>query len=193
MRETAGSAGGQIQKFAAGKFHASLPIVLTVLLSPGGDRKDLPLETRIQCSHLHANALKFGAYGTRREVRVACGHVGEGALPSDIRLAAVTARMFDEYFTGWKSDRETHGGSLASYIEDLGGQTRLGVIMCAFDYPDGACLGDRVLSEYGNRRCDWQSSSSRCQMQECAAGKYHLTLPGSLLHSITSSARASTD
>jgi len=25
-------------------------------------------------------------------------------LPSDIRLAAVTARMFDEYFPGWKPD-----------------------------------------------------------------------------------------
>jgi hypothetical protein len=29
-------------------------------------------------------------------------------LPSDIRLAAVTARMFDKYFTGWKPDREAH-------------------------------------------------------------------------------------
>jgi hypothetical protein len=45
--------------------------------------------------------------------RVACDYVGEGALPSHIRLAAVTARMFDEYFTGWKPDREAHGGSLA--------------------------------------------------------------------------------
>ena len=112
------------------------------LISKGRDRKDLPLETRIQFSHLHANALKFRACGARREVRVACGYVGEGALPSDIRLAAVTARMFDEYFTGWKPDREAHGGSLASYIEDLGGQTRLGVVLCAFDYPDGASRGD---------------------------------------------------
>ena len=140
----------------------SLPIVLTVPPSAGGDRKDLPLETRIQFSHLHANALKFRACGARREVRVACGCVGEGALPSDIRRAAVTARMFDEYFTGRKPDRDAHGGSLASYIEDLGGQTRLGVVLCAFDYPDGASRGDRALSEYGNRRCDWQSSSSRC-------------------------------
>src|SRR5262249_21958360 len=153
----------------------SLPIVLTVLLSAGGDRKDLPLETRIQLSHLHANALKFRACGARREVRVACGCVGEGALPSDIWLAAVTARMFDEYFTGRKPYRDEHGGSLASYIEDLGGQTRLGVVLCAFDYPDGS-RGDRALSEYGNRRCVWQSSSSRCQMQEYAAGKCHSTL-----------------
>src|SRR5262244_2334844 len=39
-------------------------------------RKDLPLETRIQFPHLHANALKFGACGARREVGVACGYVG---------------------------------------------------------------------------------------------------------------------
>ena len=77
--------------------------------SKGRDRKDLPLETRIQFSHLHADPLKFRACGARREVGVACGYVGEGALPSDIRLAAVTARMFDEYFTGWKPDREAHG------------------------------------------------------------------------------------
>src|SRR5262249_60479509 len=63
------------------------------------DRKDLPLETRIQFSHLYANALKFRACGARCDVHIACGDVGEGALPSDIRLAAVTARMFDEYFT----------------------------------------------------------------------------------------------
>jgi hypothetical protein len=119
----------------------------------------LPLKTRIQFSHLHANALKFRACGARREVRIACGSVGEGALPSDIRLAAITARMFDEYFTGWKPDREAHGGSLASYIEDLGSQTGLGVVLCAFDYPDLASRGD--LSENGNRRCYWQSSGSR--------------------------------
>ena len=130
------------------------------LISKGRVRKDLPLETRIQFSHLHANALKFRACGARREVRIACGSVGEGALPSDIRLAAITARMFDEYFTRWKPDRHAHGGSLASYIEDLGSQTRLGVVLCAFDYPTGASRGD--LSENGNRRCYWQSSSSRC-------------------------------
>ena len=64
----------------------SLPIVLTVPQSKCGDRKDLPLETRIQFSHLYANALKFRACGARCEVCVACGDVGEGALPSDIRL-----------------------------------------------------------------------------------------------------------
>jgi hypothetical protein len=137
----------------------SLPIVLTVPQSKCSDREDLPLETSIQFSHLYANTLKFRACGACRKVRVACGYVGEGALPSDIGLAPVPARMFDEYFTGWKPDREAHGGSLASYIEDLGGQTRLGVVLCAFDYPE-ASRGD--LSENGNRRCDWQSSSSRC-------------------------------
>src|SRR6266480_2812326 len=96
--------------------------------SNGGDRKDLPLETRIQFSHLHADALKFRTRGARREVCVACGYVGEGALPSDIRLSAITPRMFDEYFTGWKPDRKAHCGSLASHIEDFGGQTRLGVV-----------------------------------------------------------------
>jgi hypothetical protein len=48
------------------------------------------------------------------KMSVPSGYVGEKALPSDIRLAAVTAKMFDEYFTGWKPDREAHGGSLAS-------------------------------------------------------------------------------
>jgi len=134
--------------------------MLTLPQSKCSNRKDLPLETRIQFSHLYANALKFRACGARREVRIACGSVGEGALPSDIRLAAITTRMFDEYFTRWKPDREAHGGSLAPYIEDLGSQTRLGVVLCAFDYPDGASRGD--LSENGKRRCDWQSSSSRC-------------------------------
>jgi hypothetical protein len=133
----------------------------------------LPLETRIQFSHLHANALKFRTCGTRREVRVVCGYVGEGALPSDIGLAAITASMFDEYFTGWKPDRDAHGGSLASYIEDLGGQTRLGIIMGAFDYPDGASRADRALSEHGNGRCDREGSSSRCQMQKSSTGKVH--------------------
>jgi len=60
--------------------------------------------------------------------RVARGYVGEGTLPSDIGLAAVTAGIFDEHFTGWKPDRGAPGGSLASYIEDLGGQTGLGVV-----------------------------------------------------------------
>src|SRR5262249_30808070 len=110
---------------------------------------------------------KFRACGARREVLVACGYVGEGALPSDIRLAAVTARIFDEYFTGWKPDREAHGASLASHIEHLGGQTRLGIIMCTFDYPDGA---GRALSEY---RSSWHSSSSRDQMQKPSARKFH--------------------
>jgi hypothetical protein len=129
----------------------SLPIVLTVLLSASGDRKHLPLETRIQLSHLEANVLKFRACGAGREVRVACGYVGEDALPSDIRLTAIATSMFDEYFTGRKPDRDAHGGSLTSYIEDLGGQTWLGVVMCAFDYFGNAGRGDRALSEYGDR------------------------------------------
>jgi hypothetical protein len=123
--------------------------------SKGHDRKDLPLETHIQFSHLHANAFKFRACSACRQVRVACSCVGEGALPSDIRLAAVTAGMFDVYFTGWKPDRDAYGGSLTSLIEHVGGQTKLGVIMCAFDYPDDACRGNRVLCEYGNRRGEW--------------------------------------
>src|SRR5262245_62674840 len=113
MRETAGSAAApaaRCKNLRRGSFMRSLPIVLTVPQSKCGDRKDLPLETRIQFSHLYANALKFRACGARCEVCVACGDVGEGALPSEIRLAAVTARMFDEYFTGWKPYREAHGG-----------------------------------------------------------------------------------
>jgi len=80
--------------------------------------------------------------------------------------------MFDKYFTDRKSDREAYGGSLTSLIEDLGGQTGLGVVMCAFDYLNGAYRGGRALSKYGNRRCDWQSSSSRCQMQKSSARKF---------------------
>src|SRR5262249_28121264 len=117
----------------------------------------------IQFSHLHANAFKFRACGARRQIGVARRRVGEGALPSDIRLAAVTARMFDEYFTGWKPDGDAHGGSLTSLFEGLGGQARLGVILCAFDYPDGVGWG-RALCKYGNRRCDWQSNSSHGEM-----------------------------
>ena len=67
--------------------------------------KNLALETRIQSSRLHANTFEFRACGTHREVRVACGQVGEGAMPGDIRLAAVTARMLDEYLTGWPGGR----------------------------------------------------------------------------------------
>ena len=97
------------------------------------DRKDLPLETRIQFSHLHSNALKRRACRARCEIRLACRCVREGALPGDIRLAAITARMFDEYFAGWKTDRNAHGASLAPYSEDLGGQTGLREVLCAFD------------------------------------------------------------
>src|SRR5262245_27172245 len=88
--------------------------------------------------------------------------------------------MFDEYFTGWEPDRDTHGGCLASYIKDLGGQTRLGVVMCAFHYPDGASRGDCALCKYDNRRCDWKNSTSRCQ--ECAARKFHWRPPPLIVH-----------
>src|SRR5262245_27075780 len=104
-------------------------------LSNCDNLKDLPLETRIQFSHLQANAFKLRACRARREVRFSCGCVGESALPRDIRLAPVTTRMFDKYFTSGKPDRETYGGSLTSLREDLSGQTRLGVVMRAFDYP----------------------------------------------------------
>jgi ABC transporter substrate binding protein len=79
-----------------------------------GDRKDLPLETHKQFSHLRPNVLKCRTCRARREVRLTCGCVSEGALPGDIRLAAITTRMFDEYFAGWKADRKAHGGSIAS-------------------------------------------------------------------------------
>jgi hypothetical protein len=72
-------------------------------------RKDLPLEPRIAFSHPDAKAFKFRARGARREVRVAADYLGKGALPNDVRLAVVTTRMFDEYFTGWKPDREARG------------------------------------------------------------------------------------
>jgi hypothetical protein len=47
------------------------------------------------------------------EIRLANGCVGEGALPGNIRLAAITAGMFDEYFTWWKADGKALGASLA--------------------------------------------------------------------------------
>jgi hypothetical protein len=43
-----------------------------------------------------------------------------------------------------------------------------------------------------NPRHHWQRGGTRGQMQECAAGKFHLNLPLASHHSITSSARAST-
>ena len=42
-----------------------------------------------------------------------------------------------------------------------------------------------------NPRHHWQRGGTRGQMQECAAGKFHLNLPLASHHSITSSARAS--
>src|SRR5262249_46376840 len=125
MRETAGSAVAPAARcrncLRWGSFMRSLPIVFTVPQSKCGDRKDLPLEARIQFSHLYANALKFRACGARREVRVARGCVGKRTLPSNSGPAAIPARMFDEYFTGWEPDREAYGRSLASYVEDLSG------------------------------------------------------------------------
>src|SRR6476620_9601632 len=125
---------------------------------PIGNQSDAIVKTcrskRAYSFLICTRTLSNSKLAARAAIRVACGYVGEGALPSDIGFAAVPARMFDEYFTGWKPDREAHGGSLASYIEDLGGQTRLGVVMCAFDHPDGASWGDRALSAHGNRRCD---------------------------------------
>jgi hypothetical protein len=54
-------------------------IVLTVPQSKGGDRKDLPFETRKQLSHLHPNALECCTCCARRKVRFACGRIAEGA------------------------------------------------------------------------------------------------------------------
>jgi hypothetical protein len=97
-------ARGQMQKLSVGKFHAALPIVLTVPQSKCGNRKDLPLETRKQFSHLHTNALECRTCCARRKIRFACGCIAEGALPRDIWLAAITTRMLNEYFAGWKAD-----------------------------------------------------------------------------------------
>ena len=64
----------------------------------------LPLETRKQFSHLHTNALECRTCCARRKIRFACGCIAEGALPRDIWLAAITTRMLNEYFAGWKAD-----------------------------------------------------------------------------------------
>jgi hypothetical protein len=58
--------------------------------------------------------------------------------------------MFDEYLASWKADRDAHGASLASLFENLGGQTRLSIVLGAFDNPDAGIRGGGVLSEYGN-------------------------------------------
>jgi hypothetical protein len=81
--------------------------------------------------------------------------------------------MFSEYFAGWKTDRDAHGASLASLFEDLGGQTRLGVVMGAFDNPDGGIRDVGALSEYGSGRYGWQRGSAHGQMQKLSAGKFH--------------------
>jgi len=85
--------------------------------------------------------------------------------------------MFDEYFTGWKPDREAHGGSLASYIEDLGGQTRLSEVLCTLDDQGGVSRDNRALSKCGSGWYGRQSGGTRCQTQEPSAGKFHLALP----------------
>jgi len=72
--------------------------------------------------------------------------------------------MFDEYFAGWKTDRDAHGGGLASLFKDLGGQTRLGVVLGAFDNFDGVSRDDRVLSYHGNGRCDRDNNSPTGQI-----------------------------
>jgi len=89
-------------------------IVSRVPQSKNGDRKDLPLETRKQFSHLHPNALKCRTCCARRQVRFACGYIAERALSRDIWLAAITTMMLNKYFAGWKADRKAHGASLAS-------------------------------------------------------------------------------
>jgi hypothetical protein len=81
-----------------------------------------------------------------------CGRIREGTLPRNIRLTTVTGRMFDEYFAGWKTDRDAHGASLASLFEDLGSQTRLGVVMGAFDDPHASIRDSGVLCVCGNGR-----------------------------------------
>ena len=65
----------------------------------------MPFETHKRFPHLHSNALKCRTCRARREVRLTCGCVGEGALPRYISLASITTKMFDEYFSGWKADR----------------------------------------------------------------------------------------
>jgi hypothetical protein len=81
--------------------------------------------------------------------------------------------MFDEYFSGWKTDRDAHGASLASLFEDLGAQTRLGVVMGAFDNLDGGIRDGGALCESGNRRYGRQGGRARGQMQKLSTGKYH--------------------
>src|SRR5262249_5293343 len=92
MRDTAGSAAApaaRCRKFRRGSFMRSLPIVFTVPQLKCGDRKDLPLETRIQFSHLYANALKFplAARAARSALRAATSakvhcQATSGSLPS---------------------------------------------------------------------------------------------------------------
>src|SRR5262249_9727798 len=148
-----------------------LSIMLTVPQSKCGDRKDLPLETRKQFSHLHPNALECRTCCARRKVRFACGCIAEGALPRDIWLATITTRMLNEYFAGWKADRKAHGGSVASSIEQVGGQTGLGEVLCALDDHRGVSRDNRALSKCG-RRYDRQGGG-RGQMQKLSAAKFH--------------------
>jgi hypothetical protein len=101
-----------------------------------------------------------------------CGCVREGTLPGNIRLTAVTVRMFGEYLASWKADRDAHGASLPSLFENLGGQTRLGVVLSAFDNPDAGIRDGGVLSEYGNGRYGWQRGSARGEMQKVLRGSF---------------------
>jgi hypothetical protein len=101
------------------------------------------------------------------------GFVRENTLPGHIGLTAVTARVFDEYFAGWKADSDAHGASIASLFEDLSGQTRLGVVMGAFDNPDAGFRAGGVLSEYGDGRQGRQRCNTRCQMKQISTGNFH--------------------
>jgi len=117
---------------------------------------------------------------------------------SNSALAARAARSASRAATSAKAHCQATSGSLPSppgYLTNISpagspierrtaealrrtsrtsaGQTRLGVVMCAFDYPDGAGRGDRALSEYGSRRCDRHSSGSRDQLQKPSARKFH--------------------
>jgi hypothetical protein len=102
-----------------------------------------------------------------------CGCVREGTLPGNIRLTAVTAGMFDEYLAGWKTDRDAHSASLASLLENLGGKTRLGVVLGAFDNPDAGTRDGGALCEYGKGRYGRQRGSARGEMQKSSTGKFH--------------------
>jgi hypothetical protein len=62
--------------------------------------------------------------------------------------------MFNEYFAGWKAERNSYGASFPPLLEDFCRQTGLGEVLCAFDDHPGGSRENRGLPDCGRTRYD---------------------------------------